>query len=94
MGGHEVIGGKEGAYVSLTLPILREEGVVGVKCLSVWVYAGDIQGPTPTLIVGYPFLKAYRCIIDPIGDQLVDYMLMKKNLEKKKKVRTKVKGIC
>ena len=69
--GSNLTGGQKGCYLSVVIP-LRDEATGStrmVHCAPSWAYEGAIKGND--LIIGYPFLKTFRFIIDCSSDTLL-----------------------
>ena len=68
--GSNVRGGTQGAVMNITVPGQDSSGLEElVQCQRAFVYAPDVRGG---MVVGYPFLKAYRLCVDPVADCLRD----------------------
>ena len=68
-GGSLMSGGTKGAMLSLVLPVVRKGKNQLVRCKAVWCYEAQISGVD--MILGYPFLKAFRMSVNCPKDCLV-----------------------
>ena len=66
--GAPMSGGTSGLMLQLVLPIEANEEVFLVKTTPLFAYETDIAGCD--IIIGYPFLKAYHLLPDPVRDRL------------------------
>ena len=62
-----IAGGTHGAYCTISLPGVIGEDAVVFRCVNVFVYSAEVCN---TIIVGYPFFKAYGLLLDPVHDCL------------------------
>ena len=69
--GSNLTGGQKGCYLSVVIPICDEAtgSTRMVHCAPSWAYEAAIKGND--LIIGYPFLKTFRFIIDCSSDMLL-----------------------
>ena len=64
-------GGTKGTMLSLVLPVMKEGKCQLVRCKPIWCYEAQISGVD--MILGYPFLKAFRMMVNCPKDCLVTH---------------------
>ena len=62
--GKSLIQGRDkGAHVTLHVPVMGRQGIVVLKCLTVFVHIAEVG---PRFLIGFPFLFQYRLAFVPI----------------------------
>ena len=68
--GTPMLGGSHGCKLEVVLPVSGQDGSTAkaVRCQALWGYESAIEGSD--LILGYPFLKIFRLVVDCPSDSL------------------------